>query len=87
MGDGKPQTSTQVRERESRSQLDGDDAETWQNGTKTGNRDWQRKYGPIFFFLFFAFLALRHKDVPGSGLNRSYSCWPTPQPQQTQDPS
>ena len=46
-----------------------------------------KKVWTYFFFLFFAFLALRHMEVPGYGLNRSYSCWPTPQPQQTQDPS
>ena len=50
-------------------------------------------------FLAFLFVCLgphpRHMVVPRLGLNRSYSCWPTPQPQQlricvataTRDPS
>ena len=35
-------------------------------------------------FLFFPFLwsHLQHMEVPGQGSNRSYSCQPTPQPQQ-----
>ena len=39
----------------------------------------------FFFFFFFCFLGphTRHMEVPGLGAsNQSYSCWPTPQPQQ-----
>ena len=40
----------------------------------------------FFFFFFFCFLGLhsRHMEVTRLGPNRSYSCWPTPQPQQHQ---
>ena len=45
----------------------------------------------ILFFLFlflFCFLGLhhRHREVPSIGVNRSDSCWPTPQPQPRQIP-
>ena len=41
---------------------------------------------PAFIFLFFCFLGshLQHMEVPRLGSNRSYSCRPTPQPQQCQ---
>ena len=38
---------------------------------------------PAFFF-FFLGPHLWHMEVPRLGLNWSYSCWPTPQPQQHQ---
>ena len=38
----------------------------------------------FFFFFFFCFLGLHpwHMEVSKPGSNWSYSCWPTPQPQQ-----
>ena len=40
--------------------------------------------GPVHKFLCLVLLGphLRHIEVPRQGWNRSYSCWPTPQPQQ-----
>ena len=40
--------------------------------------------GVLGFFFFFGFLGPHswHMEVPRLGLNRSYSCWPVPLPQQ-----
>uniref|UniRef100_A0A4X1UVP8 Uncharacterized protein n=1 Tax=Sus scrofa TaxID=9823 RepID=A0A4X1UVP8_PIG len=51
------------------------------------DRLYEVTYIPLPPFLFcFVFLGLHlwHREVPRLGVDRSYSCWLTPQPQQHQ---